>query len=76
MTGQTVTENRVWLSAKSAAAYLDYDTTTPKGVRAFREWARRNKHRVPPRHQGRRVLFARADIDRTLNPGAKFRVAS
>lgn len=53
----------VWLTAEHAAEYLDYGTDA-KAVRAFREYARR--HRIPTAHRGRRVLFARADLDRAI----------
>lgn len=56
----------IWLTAESAAEYLDYGTDK-KAVRAFREFARRNG--VPTAHRGRRVLFARVDLDRAIGAG-------
>lgn len=54
-----------WLTAESAADYLDFGTT-PQAVKNFREFARRRKDRLIPRHRGRTVLFARADLDRVI----------
>lgn len=48
-----------WLSAKSAAAYLDM------GVRQFDQWARAKG--VPCKWVGRQRRYNRAALDRVLN---------
>ncbi len=48
-----------WLTAETAARFLDYPRTKA-GVKAFRKWAARAG--VPTAHRGRRVLYGRQDL--------------
>lgn len=60
-----MSEASVWMSAKTAAAYLDIQGKEP--AEAFRVWAKR--HGVPTARRGSRVLYARTDIDRAIGAG-------
>lgn len=55
----------VWMSAKTAAEYLDIQGKEP--AEAFRVWAKR--HGVPTARRGSRVLYGRSDIDRAIGAG-------
>lgn len=52
----------VWMSAATAAKYLDIQAKEP--AEAFRVWAKR--HGVPTARRGSRVLYHRTDIDRAI----------
>lgn len=62
--------DRVWLTAKRASLYLDYDDT-PNGLKAFREMARQKKDTLVPHYIGRSVRYAKADLDRLLIPALR-----
>lgn len=53
-----------WFSSATACAYLD--SPTPD---AFRKWAQR--HGIQFRYRGRRVLVAKADLDRAIGAGPR-----
>lgn len=48
-----------FFNTETATAYVDAPS-----VRAFRAWAKR--HGVASGHRGRRLMFARVDLDRAL----------
>ncbi len=52
----------VWMTAKTAAAYLDFEGKDP--AEAFRVWAKR--HGVPTSRRGSRVLYHRTDLLRAI----------
>lgn len=53
---------KVWLTTKSAAAYLDFST-----VHAFRQWA--TKHGIASARCGKTLRFARRDLDAAVKAG-------
>lgn len=57
--------DRVWLTSKSLAAYLDFDGRLAR--KAAREFAR--THGITSAHRGRTVLYLKADVDRAIGAG-------
>jgi hypothetical protein len=51
-----------WLTAESAARYLDFTGKTPAAT--FRAWAKR--HGIHTAHRGSRVLYAKVDLLRAI----------
>jgi hypothetical protein len=58
-----MSEADVWMSAATAATFLDM-TTCREPAEAFRVWAKR--HGVPTARRGSRVLYHRTDILRAI----------
>lgn len=57
-----------WLSAQSAAKFLDFsDCREP--VEAFRAWAKR--HGVCAAHRGSKLIYAKADLLRAIGASAR-----
>lgn len=56
----------VWLTAASAAHYLDFTASCKEPTEAFRRWAKRAG--IVPAFRGDVPLYARADLDRAIWP--------
>jgi len=54
-----------WLDTEDAADYLRFKGSLNNRRRSVYRFIQR--HNIVPRHDGRRVLIARADIDRVLD---------
>lgn len=62
MNTATVREYGPWLTAESAAEYLDFHGKDP--VHAFRQFARRKG--IPCAYRGDRPLYRRTDLDKAI----------